>query len=235
MPVQINVGNPSVDHQHNAISEPDEKNVYWSDIHDMKVQIRAVLIEVLKSLHITNVPILNDGALQYSSLTDEEGKPRTVITIGRTSDVTLRRAIGDKIISTIGGSNLLCDPDGNIAEGTPVDVYGEWSVEGVDITIADLDSQIANTMYRVVKYIMIMCGVEMRKLGYEDFKRSNGVDQTVQIDAPGSGLVYMKVLSYTGTHRDEVISLPQIAKLVAQRQTIQPRVAENGTTVVSGL
>ena len=235
MSVQVSIENPSVDHRSHTLSAPDDKEVFWARPHDMKLEMYAVLKAVLAYLGKGDVPIVQDGAFQPSLLTDEHQNSQTVICIGRTADSGFRRAIGSKVITTTAGDPRFFNSCGTLDPDTVVDVFSEWSNEQVDITIADTNSTRANEMYQIVKTIMIFAEEQMRNIGYEDFIRTNGMDQTVDLDAPGVGIVFMKILSYRGTHRDEAIAIPEIATLVAQRQTITPPGASSGPTVTSGL
>jgi hypothetical protein len=154
-----------------------------------------------------------------------------VVSIMRTADITAREALGGRIGTFIGGESPLLDPCGIVPDGEPVDLFAEFSVVTLDVTITDFIGYRANQMYLIIKYVMMTAQSVLHKLGYVDLKRLNGVDQVQSIDAPAGGLLHTRTLTYQMKHPDFVASLPTLVELVKQRVETLPVGVSTGPTL----
>lgn len=220
MGVQVSI-DPGIDGRGRPLSEPNDKETIWPEPHDAKIDIREILAAGLMLLELDDVPVVTDGSFNESLLTTKTGESVPVITIARTGDVGQRKALGDRVGTFIGGENPLLDCNKIVPDGQPVDMFAEWSLVSVDITVSDIDANRANQMYLIIKYIMLAGQKTFRDIGYIDVIRTNGVDQVQPIDSIASGLIHTRTLTYQLTHPDFIASLPTLVNLVKQTLTIK--------------
>ena len=211
---------------------PDDKTAVWPVPHDPKIDVCEVLRTAFERLGLRDIPIAKDGAFTAAQMKNAKGASVPFVTVTRSSDVAVRRALSNLIGVFGAGNSTLIDDSGIVHEGGAAAIYGEFSSTTIDITISDKDSFRADQMYIVVKLLMQAARTEFQRIGYIDVKRINGADAaTVQINDPTVFMVFTRTLTYLCDYPDYIANVDSVIHLV--RQTLHPDPASADASITT--
>jgi hypothetical protein len=218
--------NPQAD-----LSSPDDKSTIWPAPHDAKLELAVVIREALGQLNGANgqplnswIKVIEYGTFQTSMLRDDDNRQVPVIILNRSSDVPIRRGLGEEFGIFPAGAPDLTDASSIVPPGGAVNFRGQASRVMVDIWIFDTLPDRADQLYTIVKTILIaLQTVMMKQLGYFEVTRVNGMDQQqIQIDQGGNPyVIFQRIITVRIEHPDYIAGAQQVAHLISQTQSLE--------------
>jgi hypothetical protein len=204
----------------------------WPTPRSMKVDIAVVLRACLDSYGLTEdrIPVLKNGIFQASMLVNEHGIQRPVVTVQTSADSSERIGMGN-LDSVVDSHDPNLQTDLTLPANEVVYLQSIQSNVTVDVTINDLNEMRADQLYLFVKTIMLSAQQEFMNIGYVNPPLlTNGTDANgpVLTEDGGEFMLYTRVMTYVGSHRDFVAGIDALGDLIGQQFSVDPAFNPDG-------